>query len=165
MAQCECRNHPDEHSCCPPGAHFIGCSRLGKHVFQEGAHFTMATGSSLECLSGPLLWHTLFLRLIHSSAVASFGEGAEAKYRQFVHPSTSTWLLAWLSGGSYCSFPLLTFQYDIIRAFGLQWGPLRVGPSILANSGGVILDASMFPGQISLIAVRFLCLRTQPWDL
>lgn len=119
--------HTDERSCCPPGAHFIGCSRLGKHVFQEGAYFTMATGSPLECLSGPLLWHTLFLRLIHSSAVASLGEGAETKYRRFAHPSTGTWLLAWLSGAFYCSFPLLTFQYDVRWAVGFAIGSLESG--------------------------------------
>lgn len=121
LAQCKCRSHADERSCCPPGAHFIGCSWLGKHVFQEGAHFTMATGSSLECLSGPLLWHTLFLRLTHSSAVASFREGAEAKYRRFVCPSTGTWLLAWLSVGFY--------QYDIRWAFGSAVGSFESGAS------------------------------------
>lgn len=37
--------------------------------------------------------------VLEAHTVASFGEGAEAKYRQLVRPSTGTWLLAWLSIG------------------------------------------------------------------
>lgn len=64
--------------CCQPGAPCAGCGRV--NMFSKG-HSCRHGNWLPQHLSGPLLWHTLFLGLTHNSAVASWEEeeGAEGR--------------------------------------------------------------------------------------